>query len=77
MPQWIFVSGVIALAIYVLQDSLKFNSLTGMYPLVASVSTLVFLTPVVLMMVFKHAPSDFFYDAELKSVADRGRSAEF
>lgn len=77
MPQWIFVSGVVALAIYVFQDSLKFNSLTGMYPLVASVSTLVFLAPVVLMMAFKRAPSDFFYDAELKSVPEGGRSAEF
>lgn len=76
-PQWLFIFLAIAFALYVLQDGLQFNSLTGMYPMVASVSTLVFLAPITLSMLFARAPSHFFYDAERKSFPEAGRSAEF
>ncbi|MXY34844.1 MAG: tripartite tricarboxylate transporter permease [Boseongicola sp. SB0676_bin_33] len=76
-PQWIFVLGVIALALYVFADGLQFNRLTGLFPMVASISTLVFLAPIVAVMLTKSAPSEFFYDAERKVAPDRGRSAEF
>ena len=77
LPQWVFVGGVIAFTLYVFQDALDYNALTGIFPMVASVSMLLFITPIVLMMMFRRAPSSFFYDAELKAVPDGRRSAEF
>ncbi|MEM8947906.1 MAG: tripartite tricarboxylate transporter permease [Pseudomonadota bacterium] len=76
-PQWIFIIGVIAFALYIFQDGRKFNTLTGMFPMVASISTLVFLTPLVFFMLTRTSPSGHFYDAELKGAPEGGRSAEF
>jgi len=76
-PQWIFIFLVIALAIYVMVDGLQFNRLTGLFPMVASISTLVFLAPIVTAMLARGTPSEFFYDAERNGVPEGGRSAEF
>ncbi|MCY4260537.1 MAG: tripartite tricarboxylate transporter permease [Rhodobacteraceae bacterium] len=76
-PQWLFILGVIALAVYILVDGLQFNRLTGLFPMVASISTLVFLTPVVMTMLRWRAPSGFFYDHERTAASASGRSAEF
>ena len=76
-PQWVFVAGIIALTLYIFQDGLKYNSLTGMFPQVASVSMMAFLVPIVFMMATHKAPSPFFYDAEKSAGADAKRSAEF
>ncbi len=76
-PQWIFILGVIALALYVFADGLQYNRLTGLFPMVASISTLVFLFPITVMMLTRSTPSEFFYDAERKMERQDGRSAEF
>ncbi len=76
-PQWIFIAGVIAFALYVLQNGMQFNRLTGLFPTVASISTMVFLAPIIFAMAFKKAPSEFFYDAERQNAPESGRSAEF
>ena len=76
-PQWMFITGSVAFALYVMADGMQFNRLTGLYPMVASISTLVFVAPVIFMMVTKRVPSEFFYDAERGSVPDGGRSAEY
>lgn len=76
-PQWIFIAGVVAFALYVLQNGMQFNRLTGLFPTVASISMMIFLTPIILAMVFKKAPSEFFYDAERQNAPESGRSAEF
>ena len=76
-PQWIFILGVIALALYVFADGLQYNRLTGLFPMVASISTLVFLFPITVMMFTRSTPSEFFYDAERKMERQDGRSAEF
>ncbi len=76
-PQWLFLLGIIGFALFVLQDGMQFNRLTGLFPTVASVSTLIFVAPLVFTMLWKKAPSTYFYDAELKSGPGAGRSAEF
>jgi len=76
-PQWIFIGVVTAFALYVMQNGWQFNPLTGLFPMVASVSMLVFLAPIVAAMVLKKEPSAFFYDAERKNAPVSGRSAEF
>ncbi|MEM7463326.1 MAG: tripartite tricarboxylate transporter permease [Pseudomonadota bacterium] len=76
-PQWIFIFGVIALAAYIFQDGLQFNRLTGLFPMVASISTIIFLAPILFVMLTRNAPSEYFYDAELKNAPEGGRSAEF
>ncbi len=76
-PQWIFIIGVIALAAYIFQDGLQFNRLTGLFPMVASISTIIFLAPILFVMLTRNAPSEYFYDAELKNAPEGGRSAEF
>ncbi|MEM6848144.1 MAG: hypothetical protein AAF580_08730, partial [Pseudomonadota bacterium] len=76
-PQWILIIGVLAFAIYVFQDGLQFNRLTGLYPMVASVSTMAFLAPIIFFMLTKKEPSQHFYDEELKRVDEGGRSAEY
>ena len=76
-PQWFFVLGLIAFAVYVMWDGLQFNRLTGLFPMVASISTLVLVSPIVFSLVFRKAPSSSFYDAERNNPSEGGRSAEF
>lgn len=76
-PQWVFIAGIIAFALYVMQNGWQFNRLTGLFPIVASASMLAFLVPIVGAMIFKRAPSEFFYDAERQNAPENGRSAEF
>jgi len=76
-PQWLFILSIIALALYIFVDGLRFNRLTGLFPMVASISTLVFLTPVVVTTLRRRAPSGFFYDHERTAPPASGHSAEF
>ena len=76
-PQWVFIAVIVAFALYVMQNGLQFNQLTGLFPMVASVSMLVFLAPIVGAMALKKSPSAFFYDAERQNAPESGRSAEF
>lgn len=76
-PQWLFIIGVIAFAGYVFQNGQQFNTLTSMFPMVASISLLVFVTPLIIMMLLKKEPSEFFYDSESRPEGKYGLSAEF
>ena len=77
LPQWIFIGVVLAAAIFVFQDSLRFNQLTGIYPFVVSLASFALLVPLVATMVVKRtAPHNVFFDTEREAVPDRP-SAEF
>lgn len=75
-PQWLFLAFLTGAAIFILQDGMGFNLLTGLFPMVASVSALVFIAPLAVSMLLKRAPSTLFFDAERGADKDRP-SAEF
>ncbi|WP_415715646.1 tripartite tricarboxylate transporter permease [Roseibium sp.] len=75
-PQWIFLALLVGGALFILQDGMNFNQLTGLFPMVASISALLFFAPLAAAMLLKKAPSGVFFDAE--RVADKSKpSAEF
>ena len=75
-PQWIFITAVIGASVFILRDGMSFNQLTGLYPIVASVTALVCIAPLVATMVLRRRrPGIAFYDAEHGS--DGKSSAEF
>jgi len=75
-PQWIFLALLAGAAFFILQDGLGFNQLTGLFPMVASISTLVFIVPLAISMLLKKNPSPLFFDAE-RGTDDNRPSAEF
>jgi len=75
-PQWIFLALLAGAAVFILQDGMGFNQLTGLFPMVASISTLVFILPLAISMLFRKHPSALFFDAERGADANRP-SAEF
>lgn len=75
-PQWFFLGLLAGAAVFILQDGMGFNQLTGLFPMVASISTLVFIAPLAMSMLFKKSPSALFFDAERGADTNRP-SAEF
>ena len=76
-PQWIFLGLLTAGALFILQDGMGFNQLTGLFPMVASITGLVFIAPLAVLMLLKKAPSAVFYDAERGANNSDRPSAEF
>lgn len=76
-PQWVFLASVAAAAVFVLLDGMRFNQLTGLYPMVASITALVCLAPLAAAMALTRRPSTAFYDAERGAQGDDRPSAEF
>jgi TctA family transporter len=76
-PQWIFLGLLTAGALFILQDGMGFNQLTGLFPMVASITGLVFIAPLAVLMLLKKGPSAVFYDAERGSNNSHRPSAEF
>jgi TctA family transporter len=76
-PQWAFLAAIAGGAVFILQDGMGFNQLTGLYPMVASISALAFMAPLALMMALQKAPSPVFYDAERTGAGSRRLPAEY
>lgn len=77
LPQWIFMGVLTAAALFILNDGLSFNQLTGLFPMVASISALAFILPLAVLMVLQKGPSTVFFDAEKSEAHEGRRSAEF
>lgn len=64
MPQTVFFFVVVAFALTVLGDGLRWQILTAVYPITASALTLAFLVPLGIQMVRTKHASPVFYDSE-------------
>jgi len=69
-PQLAFFFVVLAFALTVLGDGLRWQFLTGVYPITASLLTLVFLAPLGVEMLRKKRASRCFYDSERSEFGD-------
>jgi len=76
-PQWIFIAAIVGGAIFILQDGMAFNRLTGLYPVVAAVAALACIAPLAAAMLLRRRPGIAFYDAERVRGEGDSRPAEF
>lgn len=81
MPQWVFIACIVVASLFILMDGMRFNTLTGLYPMVASITTLLCLLPLVgtkLLNQYHGRKSSAFYDADHAELQhDHTPSAEF
>ena len=77
LPQAVFLSAIIAFAIFIIWEAWGYNDHTGMFPRVVGITALAFFAPTAFMMVMQRTPSTYFFDAERKPQNEGGRSAEF
>ena len=76
-PQWLFILVIISSAFFILIDGMSFNILTGLYPMVASISALACISPLVIMMALRKSPDIAYYDADRVHTRSETPSAEF
>ena len=69
-PQTVFFVVILAFALTVLGDGLRWQFLTAVYPITASLITLVFLVPLGIQMLRSKQASRCFYDSERDEFGD-------
>jgi TctA family transporter len=68
IPQWLFYAAIVGLALVVVGDGLRWDVLTGVYPLFAGGLCLVFMIPLGIEMYRTRSASTVFYDSEREEV---------
>lgn len=73
LPQIGFFVVVLAFTLFVLWDGVRWDFLTGVYPITASLFTLFFLVPLGERLLRSPKPSTVFHDSERSSFGDEGK----